>query len=411
MTSTDLEDRLRRDLAAEAARTQASMLRPLTEPERMTRRTLAGWRAPRGAWRWLAPAAAVVAVAAVAAGVMVAGSGQRGRPHAAATPGTALGFPRFYLSVKPGPHARMVIHNSATGRVLSSEPLPGLPGAPLIAASANDRRFAIAVRLHQAHGPVYVGLYTLIISRNGRPEALSSDGKLVLARNDDVVTGIALSPDGRKLAVAEQVPGRSQGEIKVFEGVRLTGIWRGGRGATGDPAWLAGGRYLGFLWFGQQRGEGGQRAFPTRERLLDTAAPGHDLLASSKVISAVPPGGKADTALLSADGRTLLGTWFRNIPGSHGRGVAVVDFGRVGLYGERSVVIEHWVIRYRGPAQENAADLSCRVLSVAGADPAALLRCPFPDPFHDGDRVVLERFQGNYFAMLPSAGASPVVAW
>jgi hypothetical protein len=410
MTPTDLEDRLRRDLAAEAARTQASMLRPLTEPEGVHRRALAA----RGARRWLAPAAATVAVAAVVAGVTLAGSGQRGLPGlpgTAATPGAGLGIPRFYASVKPGPDARVFIHNADNGRVVSSDQLPNVQGTALIAASANDRTFAIAARLRLAPSPAFVGLYTLIIRGNGRPKVLISHGKLTLTGQGEVMNGIALSPDGRKLAVAAQVPGRSQGEIKVFEDDKLTGIWRGSGGATGDPAWLAGGRYLGFLWYGQSRGEGGGRAFPRRERLLDTAAPGHNLLASSKVISAVSDAGTVDTALLSADGRTLLGTWFRNIPGSDGRGVAVVSFGRVGLHGERSVVITHWVIRYRGPAQEYAADHSCLVLSVAGRDPAALLRCQIPNPLHRGGRVVLQRFQDNYFADLPSPGAFSVVAW
>lgn len=51
MTPTDVEDRLRRDLARDAARTQATMLRPLTEPERAPRRGLAPWTPPLRARR------------------------------------------------------------------------------------------------------------------------------------------------------------------------------------------------------------------------------------------------------------------------------------------------------------------------------------------------------------------------
>lgn len=413
MTPTDLEDRLRRDLAAEAARTRASMLRPLAEPRGAPRRTLAGWRAPRGARRWLAPAAAMVAVAGVVAGVTLAGSGLRARPGAGATAGAAQGFPRFYASVKPGPHARVLIHSSRTGRVVSSEPLSGVAGIgsdALIAASANDRVFAIAATVHLAitRHP-YVGLFTLEISRNGRVRVLIFDGQPGLATQDDTVNGIALSPDGRKLAVALQVPGQPghvQGEIKVFEDTALTGTWRASAGAGGysaapaDPAWLAGGQSLGFLWW--DKTPGWHEWFsPRRERLLDTAAPGRDLLASSKVIAAAPRGTEMSSALLSAGGRTLLGTWFRNIPGTFDRGVAVTSFGRVGLRGGRSVVIQHRAIRYRSPNQEGRADLSCRVLSVAGRDSAALVYCG----------GILERYQDGYAVSLPTLGANPIVAW
>ena len=404
MTPTDLEHRLRRDLAAEAARTQASMLSPLTEPERNARCGLSWRPAPRRAPRWLAPAAATAAMAAVVAGVTLAGSGLGGRPGPGATPGAALGFPRFYLSVNPGPHAHMVIHSSTTGRVLSSEPLPRLQkGEPdaMIAAAANDRRFAIAVTLHPARTPAEVALYTLIISKNGRAEVLQSNPRMALAGKDDVVTGIALSPDGRKLAVAVSADGRGssqQGEIQVFEGSKLTGIWAGGPGVVKDPAWLAGGRYLGFLWWTHLRGALTIHTPRTRERLLDTAAPGHSL-ASSKLIAAGPGGAPLVTAVLSADGRTLLGTWYRNIPGTDG-GAAVVSFGRVGLHGGRPAVIAHRVIRYRTSAQEDAADLSCEVQSVAGQNHAALLTCPS-----------LERFQDGYSAALPSLGPTAVVTW
>jgi len=399
MTPADLEDRLRGDLAAEAARTQATMLRPLAEPGGVPRRALL----PRATRRWLAPAFATVAVAAVLAGVTLTGSGLGSRPHPGATPGAARAIPRFYVSATEGLHPRIAIHDSVTGLVLNSETLPGPPAPnPAIAAAANDRRFAIAVTLEPAHAPVSVGLYTLIIGGNGRVERLVFDGKLAVAGKDDVVLGIALSPDGRKLAVAvsESGPGSGpQGEIEVFKGHKLTGIWAGRLGVARDLAWLAGGRYLGFLWW-DLRGGLPVHATQTRERLLDTAAPGHNLLASSKVLATGVRGAPLDTAVLSADGRTLLGTWYRNIPGTHGRGVAVVSFGRVGLHGRRPAVIAHRVIRYRGPGPELTADLSCRVLSVGGRDSAALLGCP-----------VLERFQDGHFASLPSLGPDPIVAW
>ena len=138
----------------------------------------------------------------------------------------------------------------------------------------------------------------------------------------------------------------------------------------------------------------------TRERLLDTAAPGGSLLGSSRVVAAAPGGRFLQTAVLSADGRALLGTWYRNIPAGHGNGTAVVEFGRLGLNGRRSAVIQWRTIRYRGPAQEGVADSSCNVLSVAGRDHAALVQCPG-----------LERVQNGWMSSLPSLGPVPVAAW
>src|ERR1700733_6623178 len=111
MTPTDVEDRLRRDLAREAARTQVGMLRPLAQPGLAPRRRLAGLPVPRPGRRWLAPAAAMVAVAAVLAGVTLAGSGLRARPGAAGGgPATAAGAaPRFYVSGALPPHVPGVV--------------------------------------------------------------------------------------------------------------------------------------------------------------------------------------------------------------------------------------------------------------------------------------------------------------
>lgn len=414
MTPTDVEDRLRRDLAREAARTQATMLRPLTQPGLAPRRGLAGrGLAGRGlaggpAWRWLAPAAAVVAVAAVLAGGTLAGSGLGGRPGATPGRGTAAAGadPSFYASVTLQPRVRILIHDSRTGRVVASVPLErGAGPIPSVAASADDRSFAVAATEHLAHSSLAVRLFLVQISPSGRPQVLVAGMRLTSPGSADTVTGLALSPDARMLAVTVEVPTsgfhpRGQLELISLARYKVTRTWLGGAGIPSDPAWRAGGRKLGFLWWDHINGPVTNFTARTRERLLDTTAPGSSLLGSSTVIAAAPAGKFLQSAVLSADGRALLGTWYHNITFGHGRGTAVVDFGRLGLNGRRPVVIQQRTVHFRGPTQEGEADSSCNVLSVAGRDHAALVQCPG-----------LERAQAGWITPLPSLGQYPVAAW
>jgi hypothetical protein len=410
MTPTDVEDRLRRDLAREAARTQAGMLRPLAQPGLAPRRRLAGLPVPRHG-RWLAPAAAMVAVAAVLAGVTLAGSGLRDRPGAAAGgPATAAGAdPSFYVSVSLPPHVRVTVHNARTGRVLSATKLPpfaqGAGPIPTIAAAGDDRTFAIAATVHLPHSTLAVRLFEVSLSRRGRVASFASIADLTPPASADTVTGIALSPDGGRLAATVEIPTTGfhpRGEIEVvsLRTGHVTRTWAGAAGIPFDPVYRTGGRQLNFLWWDHLRGPVTNFTARTRERLLDTAAPGGSLLRSSRVIAAAPGGQFLQSAVPSADGSTMLGTWYRNITSGHGSGTAVVDFGRLGLNGRRPVVIQQRTVHFRGPTQEGVADSSCNVLSVAGRDHAALVQCPG-----------LERAQAGWITPLPSLGPYPVVAW
>ena len=207
MTPTDVEDRLRRDLAREAARTQATMLRPLAQPGLAPRRGLAGrGLAGRGlagwpARRWLAPAAAVVAVAGVLAGVTLAGSGLRPpagrdirrRRHGGRgdTPLLRVGEPAARMSV-------VVVHNARTGRVLSWTSLPAF-GAGRRADPVGRRRRRrphLRYRGHRApaDSTLAVRLFEVSLSRRGRVVSFASIADLTAPGSADTVTGIALSP-------------------------------------------------------------------------------------------------------------------------------------------------------------------------------------------------------------------------
>ncbi len=408
MTPTDVEDRLRRDLAREAARTQAAMLRPLAGPREAARRELTPWRVPRRTRRWLAPAAAVAAVAAVLAGVALAGSGlgARSAPASGGRPTAGLAAPRFYVSVSLPPHVRVTVHSSATGRVLASEPLPAStdgPGPiPSIAAAANDRTFAIAATVHLPHSTLAVRLFEVSVFAGGHLGPVNSIANLTPPASADTVTGIALSPDGQKLAVAVETPTRGfhpEGQITVISR-RGTHTWFGGPGIPSDPAWLADGTKLGFLWWDHIHGPVQNFTARTQARLLRATARGHSLPADSRVIATGPNGQFLESAELSADGKVLLGTWYHNIPAGHGNGTAVVDFGQLTLRGQPPTVLQHRVIHFHGAVQEGQADSSCNVLSVAGRAPDALVQCPG-----------LEKVENGWIGSLPGLGPVPVVAW
>ena len=101
---TDIENRLRDELKAEAQRAQPHMLRELRLPPRRR----AAWAKP-----WLVPVAAVIAVAAVITGVRFATSDLHAPPAA-----TAQGaLPPFYVTTQSNGRTStmLMIRRSADG--------------------------------------------------------------------------------------------------------------------------------------------------------------------------------------------------------------------------------------------------------------------------------------------------------
>jgi hypothetical protein len=182
---TDIEQRLREELKAAASSAQPYMLRELTLPPR---------RRGAAAARRLAPVAAVIAVIAVIAGVQVLFRGVRPAPQPAATV-----MPRFYVAVLPDGAA--VVARAATGAVISRVAIPGasiegVSGAP------GDRTFVLSAWNGSGAGEV-TRLYVLHLAAAGRPGGVTTLPFSVRAGSAGYgVTGIALSPDARSLAVA-----------------------------------------------------------------------------------------------------------------------------------------------------------------------------------------------------------------
>jgi hypothetical protein len=184
---------------------------------------------PRGGrgWRVIAPVAVALAVAGVATGVTLAARSLAPVPRSAtgALTTTDKGMPRLYVTLSsPGTSGRVIaeVHSSQTGQILGQTQAGFAGNGVGVSADAPDRAFVIdaAASLYGAHDAI--DLYLLRVSASGRSTTLSRLPLVLLPPGSpDVVDGIAVSPNGAKLAVALQVNrdpsgANPRGEIVVY---------------------------------------------------------------------------------------------------------------------------------------------------------------------------------------------------
>jgi len=299
-----------------------------------------GWHAARLLRRagprrwpgWLVPLAAAAAVA----GAIIAALGISGlilRPAGsgpANSPGVFAKVPPYFVALPENP-GRAVVGATATGAVRGTVALPKPRTEFLsVTAAGDDRTFVFAVGVLPTPGinvlnPRPVSFYRLTLDRSGHPGRLIP---LPIPPETVTVTGLALSPDGSKLAVSLlPVHGQNGAKIQVFSlatGAGLEWVWPG-RGTIGEisigvaggssNAWEADNRTLMFQVTTRTR-----TGSPGQLRLLDTAAPAGSLLASSTLIP-VPSayvGWQHDNAthriigvpLITGDGTKLVASFF-----------------------------------------------------------------------------------------------------
>jgi len=300
-----LEDRVRQALqeaAEDISRTDVPLLRL---PDRAGRGRLArGWR---GWPPWLTPLAAAAAVAAVlAATLTLTGGPGRSSPHRTGADALLASAPRYYI-VLPDPGRNLwrdqlkqtgwqkaQIRATATGRVVATITPPPDSMFTMVATASGVGRYVLATQrtVVQLKGnvgyPRQVGpirLYQLQMSSSGQVSALSPLPFPALPA-DAYLSGLALTPDGRKLAVAIQTGGPRPGpEIQVdtlATGAQRVWTWPGAQPIAEGPgggtalSWAADDSTLAFV-----RQIDGQ----CRVRLLDTTAPGSSLAASRLALS------------------------------------------------------------------------------------------------------------------------------
>lgn len=265
-----------------------------------------GGRRPRPGHRtwpaWVAPLAAAAAIIIVAGGGVTASSllaksgtprpGASGAPTRGASAGSYTGVPPYYVAVANS--SLTVVRATWTGatlaRITTRTPVVGVAGA------ADGRTFVLDEQRSIMGGSVtWVGqptFYLLRLTASGTEESLTRLAVPAIP-NGTVVSGLALSPDGSKLAVdvnSDSWPKARLMEIMTY--TLATGAFRSwttsgvtnadapfgftGSGVDGAQSisWTADSRTLAF---------GVENTSYVGVRLLDTAAGGTDLIADSRL--------------------------------------------------------------------------------------------------------------------------------
>jgi hypothetical protein len=223
-----------------------------------------------------------------------------------AAPGAAPYFVTLAIQHADEP---ALVTDAITGKVLAvvHPPVRGtrFTGA---AAAGDDHTFVLGAQ-ERPNAPA-VGLYELRLGPAGHPSALVLLPVPAIGYGDP----FAVSADGRKLAIATATA-KTVTVVSLATGA--VALWKAASGQATDLSW-AGNRFLAFQWSDGSRSPRAARA-RSGVRLLDTAAPGGNLLASRLIIHQAGRThlgkftGLAFT-LISADGSTLFATMLRGGP-------------------------------------------------------------------------------------------------
>jgi hypothetical protein len=265
--------------------------------------------------------------------------------------------------------------------------------------TADDGHVIIVVsRGGDLPGVADVTLFRLTVTPDGRPAGL---GQLNFDSKGVPVTGAALSPDGKMLALSlvhEFRPGTLYGSVEVLTvagGVIRTWAGRGAPGYwPGVPSWAGDGTVVVPWWHSTS-----QSTIPaeiTGVRELDLAAPGDSLAAAPLVAFPAPALGLASAVI--APGGDIVTSSCRA-----GHRTATARVAELSATNGRLIrVLRTQTARFPDDADAQDAILAtCQVLAVAG----------------DGDHVLVQalafgRIDNGVFTSLPgmSPGVLPVSA-
>ena len=265
--------------------------------------------------------------------------------HKPAVSGSAqASLPRFDVTTSSAPGGRgiqAVVRASASGQVTGTVPVPSaIPvewadsGGTFVTAAADDRSFIIGVQGGQA--PTKIGLdlrlFRFAISAAGKPGHLT---KLAPApMRNETTEGIALSPDGKLLAVSLQNDSSADpvGAIQVLN--LATGAIRTWTASArsvyipGPPSWAHGSRVVAFTWL--RSTQSGLMSAPRGIRLLDINAPGDNLVAGTVIVPrGVVAAGSVVSARITPDGRDVIVVTWRDLTPRASTHTVVVQFAEL----------------------------------------------------------------------------------
>jgi len=306
-----IEDRIRAAARAAAETVAPYSVPPLELPAEAPRGD--GWRR-----RWLVPAAAAAAVIVIAVTAVIVGPGTRTQAPAIAPAATAPGpmlpgpslasyvssgmIPPYFVAVAfTGKAAQSpavaIVHDTVSGHALATIK-PSIRGGTIVGVSAagDDRTFVLDEQpwvKPKFPFPTagYSGPHSFYLLRLSSAGRVSSLGRLrVTVPTTQWLRAFALSPDGRRLALAVQPrkgPARTDLEVVTLStgSTRVwsaAGIFRSGAADSRGLSWTADGRELAFEWQANNVGEWP----PVEERLLSLTSADGDLLAASRRVIA-----------------------------------------------------------------------------------------------------------------------------
>jgi len=371
-----IENLLREELTRVTDTVQPGQLRPLRIP------------APGLRWRHrLLPVAAAAAIIAVAvSAVLVAGP----KLAPASAPDTAA-VPRYYLTFtfaadpqfRKLPVTEAMIRDTATGKITGTVKIVtnSFPASVAATAAPDGRSFILAIA-ENAPKDEY-RFFRLPISAGGKPGHLTELPAYPVPVNA-YLAGIALSPDGIRLAVsfsyglgatnggpakymvgAVEVINLVTGAVRTWTADMQQGHWY----QPGQPSWADGNRMIAFTW---QQAKSMSNDAMTMEgvRLLDTETPGHNLADARMIMPAKAVHGTINSVLITPDGRDVLVTTSRD-----SRGTVVVQISEVPTAGSGPVrVLRTETARATATTQGMLAS-SSQVLSLAPGGRYALVQC------------------------------------
>jgi hypothetical protein len=386
---TDIEQRLRQELQEVTERVVPGSVRPLRErPPRHRARVV----------RWLAPAAAVVAVIAVVTGVSVVSRSQGQRP----APTANAAMPPYYVIVQNGYvglASTVTVRESATGRVLATLRVPfRLPGGVgWISGAADDRTFV----MNNGND-----LFRLRLAADGRSVRIS---RLPITLSNSV-NYAALSPDGSTIAIESQTCAGTKDQCQSST-IRLVSLATGRARTwkTRTPAetdmWISwdGNAHVLFSWAPANAAP----SRPTGYRLLDVTGRGGNLL-SAKTLR-LPPLPVldgftiAESAFITPGGRAVIGSTLAEV----GSGKMPPVVMKVVEWSERSGRLLRVLLKGRERQALVPPSEMCWVFSLGATGVHALIECPYP-------KFVFGRWDDGRFTPLPGMSAFPGVepaAW
>src|SRR6185437_11730866 len=318
-----IDNLLRDELKRVTDAVQPGQLRPLRIP------------APGRRWRQrLLPVAAAAAVIAVAVSAVLV-AGPKLAPAPASAPVTAA-VPRHYLTFTFVPDKQFhdlpvteaVIRETATGKITGTVKImtKSFPASVAADAAPDGRSFILAIA-ENAPKDEY-RFFRLPVSASGKPGHLTELPAYPVPVNA-YLAGIALSPDGTRLAVsfsyglgatnggpakymvgAVEVINLVTGTVRTWTAGMQQGHWY----QPGQPSWADGNRMIAFTW--QQAKSISNNAMTMQGvRLLDTEAPGHNLADARTIMPAKAVHGTINSVLITPDGRDVLVATTRD---SHG---------------------------------------------------------------------------------------------